>query len=354
MLYIKYAITIGLLSVFSWGCSSSNEPSGEDVQPPLKDKVWYTNPVIDHDAPDPTIERAADGMFYLYATGGNTSVYKSPDLVRWDYVGNAYEEKSKPAWEPEAGIWAPDINYIDGKYVMYYSMSKWGGGATCGIGVSVSDTPEGPFTDLGKLFRSNEIDVHNSIDPFYIEDNGQKYLFWGSWYGIWGIELSEDGLSLKGGIAQAKATKRKVAAATNNTRGYEAAYILKRGVYYYLFCSTGTCCEGAKSTYQTVLGRSTDLFGPYLNKAGEDMNDNKHEVLISKNDAFLGTGHNAEIIQDDEGKDWILYHAYRTSNTDLGRVVLLDRVYWDDNDWPYVLGGGSQVKAEAPVFKKSK
>lgn len=93
---------------------------------------------------------------------------------------------------------------------MYYSLSKWGGGATCGIGVSVSDKPEGPFTDQGKLFRSNEIDVHNSIDPFYIEDNGKKYLFWGSWYGIWGIELTEDGLGLKGGIENAKATKYRL------------------------------------------------------------------------------------------------------------------------------------------------
>ena len=43
--------------------------------------------------------------------------------------------------------------------------------------------------------------------------------------------------------------------------------------------------------------RSTELFGPYLNKSGDNMNDNKHEVLIHRNDAFLGTGHNAEIVK---------------------------------------------------------
>lgn len=107
-------------------------------------------------------------------------------LVHWTYVGGAYEDDKKPSWEPEAGIWAPDINYINGKYVMYYSLSKWGGGATCGIGVSVSDKPEGPFTDQGKLFRSNEIDVHNSIDPFYIEDNG-KNIFSGEAGMVFGV-----------------------------------------------------------------------------------------------------------------------------------------------------------------------
>ena len=42
-------------------------------------------------------------------------------------------------------MWAPDINYFDGKYVMYYAISKWDGGATCGIGVGISDQPQGPY-----------------------------------------------------------------------------------------------------------------------------------------------------------------------------------------------------------------
>ena len=49
-------------------------------------------------------------------------------------------------------------------------------GNTCGIGCAVADSPAGPFTNQGKLFRSNEIGVQNSIDPFYIEENGEKYL----------------------------------------------------------------------------------------------------------------------------------------------------------------------------------
>ena len=55
------------------------------------------------------------------------------------------------------------------------------------------------------MFRSNEINVQNSIDPFYIEDAGKKFLFWGSFRGIYGIELSEDGLSVNKGEASAGA-----------------------------------------------------------------------------------------------------------------------------------------------------
>ena len=54
----------------------------------------------------------------------------------------------------------------------------------------MSDRPDGPFKDNGMMFRSNGIKVQNSIDPFYIEDDGHKYLFWGSFRGVYAIELS--------------------------------------------------------------------------------------------------------------------------------------------------------------------
>ena len=138
----------------------------------------YCNPVLAKSTPDPTVIQAPDGMFYLYATEDihNIPIYKSPDLVNWTFVGTAFTDATRPTFEPKAGLWAPDINHIDGKYVLYYAMSRWGGEHTCGIGCAVADSPAGPFTDQGKLFRSNEIGVQNSIDPFYIEENGEKYL----------------------------------------------------------------------------------------------------------------------------------------------------------------------------------
>lgn len=63
---------------------------------------------------------------------------------------------------------------------------------------------------------------------------------------------------------------------------YEGTYIHKKDGHYYFFASIGSCCEGLKSTYTTVVGRSDNLFGPYVNKNGGSMMDNKHEVLIQK------------------------------------------------------------------------
>jgi arabinan endo-1,5-alpha-L-arabinosidase len=305
----------------------------------------YYNPVIDKNTPDPTIIKAPDGDFYLYATESikNVPIYKSKNLVDWDFVGTAFNKVSRPTFERKGGIWAPDINYIDGKYVMYYSMSVWGGEWTCGIGVAVADQPEGPFKDYGKMFRSNEIGVQNSIDPFYIEDNGKKYIFWGSFRGIYAIELAANGLSVKKG-----AIKKQIAGTA-----FEGTYIYKKDKYYYLFASVGTCCEGINSTYKLVVGRSKSLFGPYLDKNGKAMMENGYSVVINSNSRFVGNGHNSEIVQDDKGNDWIFYHSVDKSNPN-GRVLMLDQVKWDNENWPFLEGGTPSLNTPKPVFNFNK
>lgn len=324
-----------LLGLGLFACASPS--SKREVGQPGRS---YRNPVADVSLPDPSLVRADDSCFYLYATEDirNLPIYRSRDLVGWEFVGTAFSDQTRPTFEEKGGLWAPDINRIGERYVLYYSMSRWGGEWTCGIGLAVSDRPEGPFEDRGKLFRSDEIGVQNSIDPFYMEEEGKKYLFWGSFRGIYGIELTDDGLALKPG-----AELRRVAGTA-----YEGTYIHKRGGYYYLFASTGTCCAGLKSTYATVVGRSKQLFGPYLDKQGNTMTDNCHEVLIHRNDAFVGTGHCSEIVTDDAGTDWILYHAVEVADP-AGRVLMLDRVEWQDG-WPSVRGDSPSTEAEAPVF----
>ena len=300
----------------------------------------YRNPVIDYSLPDPSVVRGDDGFFYLYATEDirNLPIHRSKNLTDWEYVGTAFTDQTRPDFEEKGGIWAPDINKIGGKYVLYYSMSAWGGEWTCGIGCATADNPAGPFTDHGKMFRSNEIGVKNSIDPFYIEDSGRKYLFWGSFRGIYAVELSDDGLSVKEGEVP-----RKIAGTA-----YEGTYIHKKGGYYYLFASIGSCCEGLRSTYTTVVGRSKNLLGPYVDKEGNRMLDNCHEILIHKSDSFVGTGHNSEIVSDKDGNDWMLYHAVSVENPD-GRVLMLDRVDWQGG-WPVVAGDVPSAESRKPCF----
>jgi beta-xylosidase len=325
-----------LFSIIILSCSGATGNWEQDDLP----GEMYRNPVVEYSLPDPTVMKADDGYFYLYATEDirNTPVHRSKNLVDWEYVGTAFTDETRPSFEPKGGLWAPDINCIDGQYVLYYSMSRWGGHWSCGIGAAVSDRPEGPFADKGPLFVSSDIGVENSIDPFYIEDDGTKYLFWGSFHGIYAIELADDGLSVKEG-----AEKKRIAG-----NAYEGVYIHKKDGYYYLFASIGTCCEGVKSTYTTVAGRSDSLFGPYLNRQGEPMLDNRHEILIRGNERFAGTGHNSEIVRDGEGNDWMLYHAVDRKRAK-GRALMLDRVHWKEG-WPEIAGRTPSLEAKAPVF----
>lgn len=308
-----------------------------------KNRKTYSNPVDDRSLPDPTILKDKDGWYYLYATENirHVPILRSKNLIQWEQIGTAFTKETRPDFEPKAGIWAPDINYFNKKYVMYYSMSVWGGEWTCGVGVASAEKPEGPFTDHGKLFRSNEINVQNSIDPFFIEDKGKKYLFWGSFRGIFYIELSKDGLTLKEG------SKPKQIAGT----AFEGTYIYKRKGYYYFFASVGSCCAGLNSTYRLVVGRSKKLLGPYVDRVGNPMMQNGFEVVIDKNENFLGNGHNAEIVQDDAGRDWMLYHGIDV-NEPKKRVLMLDEILWDKDGWPYVRNSGTpSLEAAAPVFK---
>lgn len=83
------------------------------------------------------------------------------------------------------------------------------------------------------------------------------------------------------------------------------------------------------------------------------MLDNGFEYVLRKNERFVGNGHNSRIIQDDEGSDWMLYHGVDVKNPH-GRVLLLDRVRWTKDDWPYVSGNSPSLNAVAPVFKSMK
>ena len=82
------------------------------------------------------------------------------------------------------------------------------------------------------------------------------------------------------------------------------------------------------------------------------MMDNQHEVVISANQRFVGTGHNSEIITDEEDTDWVFYHAVDRQKPQ-GRVLMLSPLTWVDG-WPMVQKQSmSDTKPlQRPVFNK--
>ena len=106
-----------------------------------------------------------------------------------------------------------------------------------------------------------------------------------------------------------------------------------------------------KSTYKTVVGRSKNLAGPYVNRDGERMLDNKHEIMLGGDTTFAGTGHNSFLVEDDNHETWMLYHAFELARPDFPRQVLLDKVLWDNEGWPYIQSKVASTKAPVPFIK---
>ena len=165
----------------------------------------YSNPLTDYSAADPTVLKENDHSFYVYCTNTWQALH-SADLVNWTKCDQNLFEK-RPSFVTGSGVsvWAPDIEKIGDKYVLYYAMSAMGKPENAAIGTAYSDSPQGPFKldksrdGKGLLFTSKEIDVRNSIDPCFFEEDGKKWLFWGSFNGIYAVQLSDDGMNVLNG-----------------------------------------------------------------------------------------------------------------------------------------------------------
>ncbi|MCP9487065.1 MAG: family 43 glycosylhydrolase [Gaiellaceae bacterium MAG52_C11] len=305
------------------------------------DDSWYayctTDPLNDDD-------RNADGSFRFRLI----PILRSIDLVRWTYVGDAFA--SRPAWvRDDAGLWAPDIAYVDGKYHLYYTAPDTdlpGGGSAIGVGVSSS--PSGPFTDSGGPVV--EPSARWTFDPDFVEVGDVKYLFYGSYFGgISARQLTTDGLR------SIPATQTQIAIPNR----YEGAHVVKRDGFFYLFGSATDCCRGPLTGYSVFVGRSQHVLGPYADKDGQSLLQGRvggTPVLSMNGNRWVGPGHNT-VFTDEAGQWWTLYHAVdRTDPYFDGAVgftkrpLLLDPITWVDG-WPDVRGGlwASNTPQPGPV-----
>ena len=311
--------------------------------------ITYTNPVITFSsAADPTVIRTEDG-FYLYATQTDkywVPIYFSKDLVNWEFKRTAFRNATKPQIPGGGAFWAPEIRHINGKYVLYFSWAKWGDGDASYTAVATSDSPLGDFVNSKELLTKEDFGS-NCIDQFYYEEDNKKYMFVGSFNGIYVTELTDDGLSVKRNENGTPTLKKQVCG-----KAFEGTNIYKKNGYYYLFASINNCCDGERSRYKVVVGRSQDLLGPYLDKSGKDMINNAWElVLEGDGQKFFGPGHNSIIVQEDAGTDWMIYHSYVKENGEVGgRLGMLDRVLWTEDGWPYIKNCVPSTSDFLPVF----
>ncbi|WP_226012616.1 family 43 glycosylhydrolase [Halomicrobium salinisoli] len=319
---------LGSAAAGAFGTAAAAGASGTTAADPGDEH--YHNPVGPVGFGDVTAVQAEDGNYYAYGTETPLDVVpiaRSENLVDWTYVTAAFD--SSPDWRdnPDAGVWAPDVNYVDGEYRLYYSYSTWGSQNNPGIGLATADSPTGPFTDQGPVFRGEDLGMTNAIDADLVVEDGTPYLIWGSFFGIYGVQLTQDGSDYVPGTTFHVAGDNR-----------EGPTVVRENGYYYLFLSTGQCCEGADSTYEVEVGRAESLTGPYYAPDGRDLREiDEHHAgatVLTGTDRFIGPGHNGAV-QDEAGNWWMLYHVEATADRE-DRVMMLDRIRFDDDGWPVV------------------
>lgn len=324
----------------------------------------YTNPVLDVVFADPSAIKASNGWFYAYATRTyhkeqkmvTLQIAKSKDLVHWQYLDDGMPEK--PSWADSTHqFWAPDIHYDKESqtYYLYFAERHNGSSRHC-VGIATSQSPEGPFRDIGQPLVCGRSYTH--IDPMEYKDpkSGNRYILWGSDHAPIQIQKLSGWTKLAPG-----SEPHNLLVPTKESGTYdsmlEAPWLIHHNGFYYLFTSGNNCC-GEHAHYAIMVARSKNLMGPYKKFKGVDGSGNG--VILEKNNHWMAPGHNAIIRTDNGTQFWTLYHAinpdkrFQSKKSPIGmtfdqRVMLLDQIIFK-NGWPWIKNGSPSFKPrEAPV-----
>ena len=180
-------------------------------------------PVYEANFPDPHV-LLVNGEFIAYATndGINLPMATSKDLVRWSAVMDPAQPAKRldgmpvlAAWAKEGRTWAPEVQRVGAKYLLYYTAASRALDRQC-VGVAVATSPRGPFRDASATPFICQAALGGTIDANVFRDtDGQLYIYYkndgnavGKVSNIWVQRLSADGLKLVGApVAIARDTK---------------------------------------------------------------------------------------------------------------------------------------------------
>ena len=269
----------------------------------------YTNPVLVETINrvygimgigDPTVILHKN-KYYLYPTGDNQGydVYTSADLVNWEKGPRVFQTG-------ERGAWAPDVFYddISKKFYLYYTVNRR-------IGVAVSNSPDGTFTDLSHLI-DEAIDAH-----MFKDETGEFYLYYVKFPDFIVYVQPMETLTKKQGnpvqlISPTEQWEKK------HTPLTEAPWMLKHGGLYYLIYSA----SGANTMeYSIGYATSESPLGPFTKYSGNP--------IMKKGDGVFGPGH-ASITRDLKGNLWMIYHQQQNSSIGWNRIICIDPIWFDD------------------------
>ena len=299
---------------------------------------------------DPSVLVDGDTV-YLYtgrdtATGNSYVIpdyqcYSSKDLVNWTYEGVVLS-MSDVKWADRNAAWAGQVamhyDKTAGKNMYYFYFCSWDktDGGKQSIGVAVSESPTGPFVDIGQAivkgsFTTDETSGWNDIDPtMWIEtdDKGveHRYLCWGN-SKLYMCELNEDMISVKDYNGDGQVTFGKDIVSQLMPPSFtEAPWLYRRqdenGKYYgdyYLFYAYGWREHMAYATTDNLM-KGNWTFGDVIMEPSVTSNTNHMAVF------------------DFKGMTYFIYHnGSLPKGSGYRRVACIEEVYfYEDGTVGYI------------------
>lgn len=316
-----------------------------------------SNPVLTGFHADPSMIRVGDTYYIANSTFEwfpGVRLHESKDLVHWSILPSPLERtgqldmKGNPS---SGGIWAPDLSYADGRFWLIYTDVKVVNGAfkDCTNYLVTAEDIHGPWSEP---IRVNGVGFDASL---FHDDDGRKYLVQQTWdfreyhHQFDGITLTEfdvDTMQLKPETARTiwDGTAVKVT---------EGPHLYKKDGWYYLFAAEGgTMYEHQESVARsrTLDERSFEVMpnGPFIGNFDTPdtyLQKQGHGALV---DTPSGEWYYASLCGRPWRHDTEPAHGTRGWCT-LGRETSIQKVEWDEDGWPRVVGGhGGQRYVDAP------
>lgn len=299
------------------GCASVPKDCACEVEPGPR---FSGNPIVPGWYADP--EGAVFGdRYWVYPTYSakydeqlHFDAFSSPDLVTWTKHERILDS-SRVAWARRA-MWAPSIVENGGRYFLFFAANDVQNDAQAGgIGVAVSNKPEGPFRDhLGRPLIDRFHNGAQPIDQFVFQDDAGDWLMvYGGWRHCNLVRLAPDFTGVRP-FADGT-TFREI-----TPEGYvEGPMMFKRGDWWYFMWSEG---GWTGPDYRVAYAMAKSPMGPFT-RIG----------VVLKQDAAVATGAGHHSVIKKPGRDeWILvYHRRPLGETDGNhRVVSVDRLEFDE------------------------
>ena len=240
--------------------------------------------------------------------------FSSPDLVNWTKHERIIDTTAIK-WAHRA-VWAPSIIKKEDQYFLFFgandiqSNEEYGG-----IGVAVSDRPQGPYKDhLGKPLVDKFHNGAQPIDQFVFQDNGKYYLIYGGWRHCNIAQLKDD---FTGFNPFEDGTTFKEITPENYVEG---PFMFKKDDKYYFMWSEG---GWTGPDYSVAYAVANSPFGPFK-RIGKTL---QQDTKIA-----TGAGHHSIIHNKDTDDHYMVYHRRPLDETDRNsRETCIDLMEFNDD-----------------------